>query len=156
MAAENQEQAAPEVSENGAVEKQQEDLAARIEEIFRGFEALRPAAGTASCTLLFELTGQFGGRHLLAISDRGVRWQPEPEGGVEPDVVVRLAAEDFVAIADGSFRARLEELAGRSESGPAGGSRSDGHLAVASERMEISGNLELAEELLSWLQPPDA
>jgi putative sterol carrier protein len=50
----------------------------------------------------------------------------------EADVTVKLAAADFVAIADGDF---------------------DGRLAVASERLEITGDRALAERLLKLVEP---
>ena len=50
-------------------------------------------------------------------------------------VTVKLAAADFVSIADGQF---------------------DGRLAVASERIEIAGDRALAERMLELVDPDAA
>ncbi|RMF25334.1 MAG: hypothetical protein D6760_01255 [Deltaproteobacteria bacterium] len=111
------------------------DVAARLEEIFRGFEARDAASVETPVTLMIELEGEHGGRHMLSIEPGSIRWTPDPAADADTTVRVRLSVEDFLAIADGDF---------------------DGRLAVSSERIELEGDLETAEKLIAWLEPPDA
>src|SRR5688572_20805782 len=101
------------------------DAGARLEEIFRAFEAKGAAGAKAATQYAFELQGSGGGRHVLRLSPDGVQW--EKDSTTDADVTVKLSVDDFLAIADGSF---------------------DGRLALASERIEISGDLVAAESLL--------
>lgn len=106
-------------------------IADRLKEIFDAFIA-KGAAGTAETSrFVFDLTGEGGGRFLLTLAPDAVTWKA---GYTEPDadVSVKLAAADFVAIADGDF---------------------DGRLAVASERIEIAGDRALAERMLDLVEP---
>ena len=73
-----------------------------------------------------------GGSHLLRVSPAGVKWENGYSG--ESDVSVKLSVDDFLAIADGNF---------------------DGRLAVASERIEVEGNMELAEGLIGFVEPEE-
>lgn len=109
-----------------------EDAAGRIEEIFRAFEKKGAPGATEASTFLFDLQGPSGGRHLLRVDPTGVAWQKDYRGAA--DVTVKLSVEDFLSIADGTF---------------------DGRLAVASERIEIEGDLSAAEKLLSSIEPDE-
>jgi len=115
------------------VEEEEVDVAARLEEIFRGFEAQGAPGAGAPLSCRIELEGEGGGSHLLHIAPEGVSWEADTQAP-GADIGVRLSVEDFLAIADGKF---------------------DGRLAVASERIELSGNRELAENVLSWFEPPE-
>jgi len=112
----------------------QEDPGARIEEIFQAFEGKGVVGLEQAASFLFHLEGDSGGSHLLRLAaDGGVSWEQGYSG--EADVVLKLSVDDFLAIADGTF---------------------DGRLAVASERVEMTGNLEMAEKLLGWVEPEEA
>jgi hypothetical protein len=108
------------------------DAGARIEEIFRGFEKKGATAVAPSATYVFDLQGTAGGRHLLRVAPGSVSWEKDYAG--EADVRVRLSVDDFLAIADGTF---------------------DGRLAVASERIEIEGDLAAAEGFLLAIEPEE-
>lgn len=109
------------------------DKAARIEEIFRGFETKGAIAASGDASYLFELDGDDGGSHLLRVSPSAVKWESGYSG--EADVSIKLSVEDFLAIADSNF---------------------DGRLAVASERIELSGDMELAEGLVGFIEPEES
>jgi putative sterol carrier protein len=103
----------------------------RLKEIFDAFVAKGARGASEASRFVFDLTGEGGGRYLLTLAPDAVTWKAgyaDPEA----DVTVKLAAADFVAIADGDF---------------------DGRLAVASERLEISGDRALAERLLDLVEP---
>ena len=107
------------------------DVAARVTEILDAF-VVRGAPGAATpASFAFELTGESGGRYLLTLGSDRVSWRPSQEGDAA-DVTVKLAAADFVAMADGQF---------------------DGRLAVASERIEIWGDRARAERMLELVDP---
>ncbi len=106
--------------------------AARIEEIFRGFEAKGAVGASGDATYLFDLEGTEGGSHLLRVSADGTKWEAGYQG--DADVKIKLSVADFLAMADGSF---------------------DGRLAAASERIELSGNMELAEGLVGFIEPEE-
>ncbi len=108
------------------------DPRARIEEIFRAFEAKGAASAARTATFQFQIEGDGGGSHLLSVGPERTAWTADATGN--PDVLVRLSVADFLAIADGAF---------------------DGRLAVASERLEISGDMEAAEQLLTWIAGED-
>ena len=108
------------------------DAAGRIEEIFKAFEKKGAPSAEAATTFLFDLQGPTGGCHLLHVAPGGVTWTKNYAG--DADVRVKLSVEDFLAIADGTF---------------------DGRLAVASERIEIEGDLGAAEKLLSAIEPEE-
>ena len=112
------------------------DIAARVKEILDAF-VLRGALGaTTPATFAFDLTGEHGGRFLLKPAADGVSWAGAGTTDETPaDVTVKLAAADFVAIADGQF---------------------DGRLAVVSERIEIAGDRALAERMLELVDPDAA
>jgi putative sterol carrier protein len=108
------------------------DPRARIEEIFRAFETKGAASAPRTATFRFQLEGEGGGSHQLSVGPERVAWQPDATGAA--DVTVRLSVNDFLAIADGNF---------------------DGRLAVASERIEIAGDMEAAEQILTWIEGED-
>ncbi len=105
----------------------------RLSEIFSAFEEYGAAGATESQTCLFRLTGDAGGDYLLTTADG--KATVEKDGSGDADITVTLPAEDLVRMADGDF---------------------DGRLAVASERIEIDGNLELAAALLGIIEPEEA
>ena len=106
--------------------------AARIEEIFRAFETKGAQAEATAATYLFDLQGPAGGRHLLRVGPGSVSWQKDYDG--DADVKLKISVDDFLAIADGTF---------------------DGRLAVASERIEVNGDLKAAENLLGTIEPEE-
>jgi hypothetical protein len=105
------------------------DAGARIEEIFRAFETKGSQPDAAAATYVFDLQGPAGGRHLLKIGAGAAKWERDYAG--DADVKLKLSVDDFLAIADGTF---------------------DGRLAVASERIEIDGDLAAAENLLEAIE----
>ena len=105
----------------------------RLSEIFSAFEEYGAAGATESHTCLFRLTGDAGGDYLLTTADG--KATVEKDGSGDADITVTLPAEDLVRMADGDF---------------------DGRLAVASERIEIDGDLELATALLGIIEPEEA
>ncbi len=106
-------------------------IADRLKEIFDAFVAKGASGAAETSRFVFDLTGEGGGRFLLTLAPDVVTWKA---GYAEPDadVTVKLAAVDFVAIADGDF---------------------DGRLAVASERIEIAGDRALAERMIDLVEP---
>jgi putative sterol carrier protein len=53
---------------------------------------------------LFDLSGESGGKWMLAVSEGAADLQEVAEGeSVDPDVTLSMAAEDLVAISDGSL-----------------------------------------------------
>ncbi|MFP6599524.1 MAG: SCP2 sterol-binding domain-containing protein [Deltaproteobacteria bacterium] len=105
----------------------------RLSEIFSAFEEYGAAGATESHTCLFRLTGDAGGDYLLTTADG--KATVKKDGSGDADITVTLPAEDLVRMADGDF---------------------DGRLAVASERIEIDGDLELAAALLGIIEPEEA
>jgi putative sterol carrier protein len=103
----------------------------RLKEIFDAFVAKGARGATETSRFVFDLTGDGGGRFLLTLAPDGVTWKAG-YADAEADVTVKLAAADFVAIADGDF---------------------DGRLAVASERIEIAGDRSLAERMSDLIEP---
>jgi len=110
------------------------DIAARVKEILDAFVVRGAPGATTPANLAFDLTGENGGRYLLTLGTESVSWKRSAEGDAA-EVTVKLAAADFVAIADGQF---------------------DGRLAVASERIEIVGDRALAERMLELVDPDAA
>jgi len=108
------------------------DISARLEEIFRAFQVKGAAGATQALTVVFQLEGEHGGTHALRISPEALAWEAGYDG--DADITAKLTVDDFLAIADGNF---------------------DGRLAVASERIELEGNLELAESLLALIEPEE-
>ena len=109
------------------------DVPARLKEIFAAFEAKGAPGAEIAKTFVFELEGTGGGRHLLSLSPEGVTHEDDYSG--DADVVVKLTVDDFLALADGGF---------------------DGRLAAASERIELTGDMEAAERMLGLIEPEEA
>ncbi len=104
-----------------------------MREIFAAFEAQGAPAVTTTTRYLLKLGGNATGTFLLEVSPDGVRWkQGENETA---DATIRLETSDFIAIADGSL---------------------DGRLALASEKIELEGNLEAAAGLVRLFFPADS
>jgi putative sterol carrier protein len=103
----------------------------RLKEIFDAFVTKGAQGASETTRFLFDLTGDGGGRFMLTLAPDAVTWT-KGQGDAAADVAVRLAASDLVAIADGDF---------------------DGRLAVASERIEITGDRALAERMLDLVEP---
>ena len=105
----------------------------RLAEIWAAFEEYGAAGASESHTFLFRLTGESGGDYLLRTAEGGAAIEKDSQG--EADITITLPAEDLVRMADGEF---------------------DGRLAVASERIEIDGDLKLAAALLGIIEPEEA
>jgi len=104
----------------------------RVREIFAAFEA-HGAPGTAAASrYLLRLGGSATGTFLLEVGPEGARWKNGE--GETADVTVRIDTSDFIAIADGSL---------------------DGRLALASEKIELDGDLASAAQLLSLFFPAE-
>lgn len=103
----------------------------RLKEIFDAFVAKGARGTSGTSRFLFDLTGDDGGRYVLTLAPDAVTWTVGRDDAAA-DVTVKLAAADLVAIADGDF---------------------DGRLAVASERIEITGDRALAERMLGLVEP---
>lgn len=105
----------------------------RVREIFDAFVA-QGAPGAATTTrYLVKLGGAATGTFILEAGPEGVSWK-NPEG-VDPDVTIKIDTTDFVAIADGSL---------------------DGRLALASEKIEVEGDLAAAARMTQLFFPTDA
>ncbi len=111
------------------------DIAARVKEILDAFVVRGAPGAETPATFAIDLTGDNGGQYLLKLAKDGTSWEKSEAIADDANVTVRLAAADFVAIADGQF---------------------DGRLAVASERIEISGDRALAERMLELVDPDAA
>ena len=109
--------------------EQVEDVspAERIDEILTAFETTGAIGPDAAVTYAFDLVGDGGGRFGLTVDSSGVR-RSDGDGA---DLSVKLSVDDFLAIADGNF---------------------DGRLAVASERIELTGDMQAAESLITWIE----
>lgn len=104
-----------------------------MREIFAAFEAQGAPGATTTKRYLLKLGGNATGTFLLEAGPDGVHWkQGEHEGA---DATIRLDTSDFIAIADGSL---------------------DGRLALASEKIEIEGDLEAAAGLVRLFFPAEA
>ena len=103
----------------------------RLTEIFDAFVVKGSKGASATARFVFDLKGDGGGRFLLTLAPDEVTWR-SGYADADADVTVKLTAVDFVAIADGEF---------------------DGRLAVASERIEISGDRALAETMIKLVDP---
>lgn len=101
--------------------------AERIEEILTAFETTGAIGPGSPVTCAFDLVGDGGGRFGLKVDASGVSRSDADSA----DLSVKLSVDDFLAIADGNF---------------------DGRLAVASERIELTGDLQIAESLITWIE----
>lgn len=105
----------------------------RVREIFSAFEAQGAPGATTTSRYLLKLGGNATGTFLLEVSPSGVHWKNGD--GESADVTIRIDTSDFIAIADGSL---------------------DGRLALASEKIELEGNLEQAAQMLPLFFPAQA
>ena len=105
----------------------------RVREIFSAFEAQGAPGATSPSRYLLKLGGNATGTFLLEVSPSGVHWKNGD--GESADVTIRIDTSDFIAIADGSL---------------------DGRLALASEKIELEGNLEQAARMLHLFFPAQA
>lgn len=107
----------------------------RVREIFHAFEAQGAPGATTTNRYLLKLGGAATGIFLLEVSPSGVNWKTGE--GESADVTIDIDTNDFIAIADGSL---------------------DGRLALASEKIELDGDLSSAAQLLKLFFPydPDA
>lgn len=102
----------------------------RVREIFSAFEAQGAPGATTTARYLLRLAGNATGTFLLEVSPTGVQWKNGE--GEEADVTIRMDTSDFIAIADGSL---------------------DGRLALASEKIELEGDLGVAAQMLHLFFP---
>ncbi|HEY2775540.1 MAG TPA: SCP2 sterol-binding domain-containing protein [Candidatus Binatia bacterium] len=104
----------------------------RVREIFSAFEAQGAPGATTTTRYLLKLAGSATGTFVLEVSPTGVRWMNGD--GESAETTIKLDTSDFIAIADGSL---------------------DGRLALASEKIEIEGDLAAAATLLRLFFPAD-
>lgn len=104
----------------------------RVREIFSAFEAQGAPGATTTTRYLLKLEGSATGVFLLEVTPSGVHWKNGE--GESADATIRIDTSDFIAIADGSL---------------------DGRLALASEKIELEGDLPSAAQLLSLFFPAD-
>lgn len=102
----------------------------RVREIFSAFEAQGAPGATASARYLLRLGGNATGLFLLEVSPSGVSWKNGE--GETADVTIKIDTSDFIAIADGSL---------------------DGRLALASEKIELEGDMGVAAQMLHLFFP---
>lgn len=104
-----------------------------MREIFAAFEAQGAPGATTTTRYLLRLGGNATGVFLLEVGPDGVRWkQGENESA---DATIQLDTSDFIAIADGSL---------------------DGRLALASEKIELEGDLQAAAGLVRLFFPTES
>jgi putative sterol carrier protein len=104
----------------------------RVREIFAAFEAQGAQGATTTTRYLLKLGGNATGTFLLEVTPSGVHWKNGD--GETADATISLDTSDFIAIADGSL---------------------DGRLALASEKIELDGDLTAAAQLLRNFVPAD-
>ena len=104
----------------------------RVREIFGAFEAQGAPGATTTTRYLLKLAVSATGTFLLEVAPSGVHWKNGE--GENADVTIRIDTGDFIAIADGSL---------------------DGRLALASEKIELDGDLAAAAQLLKLFFPAD-
>jgi hypothetical protein len=104
----------------------------RVREIFAAFEAQGAPGATTTTRYLLKLGGNATGTFLLEVAPSGVHWKTGD--GETADATISLDTSDFIAIADGSL---------------------DGRLALASEKIELDGDLAAAAQLLRSFFPAD-
>ncbi|MFN2376905.1 MAG: SCP2 sterol-binding domain-containing protein [Candidatus Binatia bacterium] len=104
----------------------------RVREIFSAFEAQGAAEAATSRSFLLKLGGSATGTFLLEAGPSGVHWKTGD--GESADATIKIDTSDFIAIADGSL---------------------DGRLALASEKIELEGDLAAAADMLKMFFPAD-
>lgn len=103
-----------------------------MREIFSAFEAQGAPGAIAGSRYLLKLGGAATGTFLLEVDPSGVHWKNGE--GENADVTIKIDTSDFIAIADGSL---------------------DGRLALASEKIELEGDLGAAATMLRLFFPTD-
>ena len=109
------------------------DPAVRLDEIFNAFARPGPTGADRSALCRFDLEGEGGGSFVVRVTPEEIRREQDSDA-LEPDITVALSVEDFLRLADGTF---------------------DGELALKSERIEISGDLELAAVFVELVNQGD-
>lgn len=104
----------------------------RVREIFSAFELQGAPGATTTTRYLLKLGGNATGSFLLEVTPSGVHWKNAE--GEDADVTIKIDTSDFLAIADGSL---------------------DGRLALASEKIELEGDLQAAAGLLRLFLPAE-
>jgi len=99
----------------------QPSTAERLADLFESFSKTKLGDGVLDCCVQLKLTGDHGGDYKLKLGGGAVTIEAGEED--EADVKVTLTAEDLVAVADGKY---------------------DGRLLVASERIVVEGDQDLA------------
>src|SRR5690242_15820196 len=110
----------------------QPTLQDRVREIFSAFEQQGAPGAVTTTRYLLKLGGHATGTFLLEVTPSGVKWKNGE--GESADVTIKIDTSDFIAIADGSL---------------------DGRLALASEKIELDGDLGAAAVLLRIFFPTD-
>ena len=105
----------------------------RVREIFSAFEAQGAPGATTTTRYLLKLGGSATGTFLLEVTPSGVHCTNGDDQSA--DVTIKIDTNDFIAIADGSL---------------------DGRLALASEKIELDGDLAAAAQLLKLFFPAEA
>jgi putative sterol carrier protein len=104
-----------------------------VREIFSAFEAQGAPGASETSRFVLRLSGNATGTFLLEVSPDGVHWK---QGEIDDaDATIRIDTNDFIAIADGSL---------------------DGRLALASEKIELEGDLAAAARLVSLFFPAES
>jgi len=104
----------------------------RVREIFSAFEVQGAPGVTTTVRYLLKLCGSATGIFLLEVTPEGVHWKNGE--GETADATIKLDTSDFIAIADGSL---------------------DGRLALASEKIELEGDLGAAALMRRLFFPAD-
>lgn len=104
----------------------------RVREIFSAFEAQGAPGATTVSRYLLKLGGAATGTFLLEVGPSGASWKNGDDESA--DVTISMDTSDFIAIADGSL---------------------DGRLALASEKIDLDGDLGAAAVLLRLFFPED-
>ncbi len=108
------------------------DAGARLEQLFRDFESGGAPGAKEASTFGLRITGVEAGSHLLTLGPDGASWDHDWQGDPAADVEITMEFDDLIAIIDG---------------------RIDARLAVASERIDVDGNLQTARHMLGMLTP---
>lgn len=106
------------------------DPGARLEQLFRDFESHGAPGATESKTFLLHVTGDATTDHLLTLAPSGASWDHECEPDAASDVEITMELADLIAVIDG---------------------RIDARLAVASERIEVAGDLQAARTMIGMV-----
>jgi len=100
---------------------EQPSTAERLADLFESFNKTQLASGVPECCDQLKLTGDSGGDYKLQLGGGNIKVEAGCADSAE--VSVTLSAEDLVSVADGKY---------------------DGRLLVASERIVVEGDQDLA------------